>query len=50
MLNILKSVNPSAIVTAVLLCASTTRSYAKPESPTEEGETCAYCHLEAGKP
>jgi hypothetical protein len=50
MLNILKSVIPAVVVTTVLLWIGTSPSYAKPEYATKEGQTCAYCHVEAGKP
>lgn len=50
MSTILKSVIPAAVLTAGLLWASVTTSYAKPEYATKEGQTCTYCHVTAGKP
>jgi hypothetical protein len=46
----LKSVIPAAILTAGFLWTSVTPSWAKPEYATEEGQTCAYCHVTASKP
>jgi hypothetical protein len=47
---ILTSVIPAALLTAGLLWISATPSYAKPEYATKEKQTCAYCHVTAGKP
>jgi len=50
MQKVLKSAIPAAVLTAGLLWASLTPSYAKPEYATKEGQSCAYCHVTAGKP
>ena len=50
MLKILKSVIPAAVLTAGLLWASLTPSWAKPEYATKEGQTCTCCHVTSGKP
>jgi hypothetical protein len=47
---ILKNVVPAAVLTAGLLWAIVTPSYAKPEYATKEGQTCTYCHVTADKP
>jgi hypothetical protein len=47
---ILKSVVPAAVLTAGLLWAIVTPSYAKPEYATKEGQACTYCHVTTGKP
>jgi hypothetical protein len=47
---ILKTAIPAAILTAGLLWASVTPSYAKPEYAKTEGKACAFCHVTAGKP
>ena len=51
MSKILISVIPAALLTAgLLLWVSPTPSYAKPEYAKKEGQSCAYCHVTAGKP
>jgi hypothetical protein len=50
MLKILKGVIPAAFLIGGLLWTSVTPSYAKPEYAAKEGQTCAYCHVTAGKP
>jgi hypothetical protein len=47
---ILQSVIPAAVLTAGLLWAVATPSYAKPQYATTEGKACVYCHVTAGKP
>jgi hypothetical protein len=47
---ILKSAVPAAILTAGLLWASVTPSYAKPEYAKTEKKACTFCHVTTGKP
>jgi hypothetical protein len=47
---ILKTAIPAAILTAGLLWASLTPSYAKPEYAKTEGKACTFCHVTEGKP
>ena len=47
---LLKSVIPAAVLSAGVLWISATPSYAKPEYAKTEGQTCTYCHVDAGKP
>ena len=47
---ILKSAIAAAVLTAGLLWASVTPSYAKPEYAKTEGKACTYCHVTAAKP
>ena len=50
MSKILQSAIPVAVLTAGLLWAVVTPSYAKPEYAKTEGKACIYCHVAAGKP
>jgi hypothetical protein len=47
---ILKTAIPAAALTAGLLWASVTPSYAKPEYAKTEGKACTFCHVMEGKP
>jgi len=47
---ILKTAIPAAIVTAGLVWACVTPSYAKPEYAKTEEKACTYCHVTEGKP
>jgi hypothetical protein len=47
---ILRTAIPAAILTAGLLLATVTPSYAKPEYAKTEGKACTFCHATAGKP
>jgi len=50
MRKILKSAVPAAILTAGLLWASVTASYAKREYAKTEKKACTFCHVTTGKP
>jgi hypothetical protein len=50
MSKILQSAIPGAILAVGLLWASVAPSYAKPGYAKTEGKSCAFCHVEAGKP
>jgi hypothetical protein len=47
---ILKTVIPVGVLSAGLLWAIVTPSYAKPEYAKTEGKACTYCHVTEGKP
>jgi hypothetical protein len=48
MQKISKTVIPAAILTAGLLWASVTPSFAKPAYAKTEGKACSYCHVTTG--
>lgn len=50
MLKNLTTMIPAAILTAGLVWASLTPSYAKPEYAKTENKACTFCHVMAGKP
>jgi hypothetical protein len=50
MRKILKSAVPAVILTAGLLWACVTASYAKPAYAKTEKKACTFCHVTIGKP
>ena len=50
MLKILKNMTPATILTAGLLWAAVTPSWATPEYAKTEGQACTYCHVTSAKP
>jgi len=50
MLKTLKVVIPGAILATGFLYTSVTPSFATQAYAKKEGQTCAYCHVTAGKP
>jgi hypothetical protein len=50
MLKNLRTMIPAAILTAGLVWASLTPSYAKPEYAKTENKACTFCHVMTGKP
>jgi cytochrome c551/c552 len=50
MRKVLKNAIPATILTAGLLWAGVTASYAKPAYAKAENKACTFCHVTTGKP